>query len=257
MSTQDSGSGQVAPGAGHPAAEKPVGQPLILNVNDSEASRYASTRVLLKGGFNVIEAANGLQALEMAREHPDLVLLDVKMPDLNGFEVCRRLKADPATAPIPVIYLSATYRDSPTIVEGLDTGGDGYLTEPVEPEVLLASVRAALRARRAEALAVSALARLAAVLAAVGEPVCLIDRNGAVERANQAMKSALGPGDAIEGAHIEQLFGGEMTDSFSHLRATLAPLEVDIRGRAEVTGMLTAVVDDAGVFEGAVLTLRK
>ena len=71
-----------------------IGKPRILNVDDDEGSRYAVTRVLELAGFEVGEAGNGEEALRMARDlHPDLVLLDVNLPDIKGFEVCRRLKS--------------------------------------------------------------------------------------------------------------------------------------------------------------------
>ncbi len=242
-----------SPAVGASSQQTPAG-PLILNVNDSEAGRYATTRMLLKGGFTVLEAANGAAALELAAERPDLVLLDVKMPDMNGFEVCKRLKADPATAAIPVIFLSATYRDSGTVVEGLDTGADGYLTEPVESQVLLASVRAALRARAAEAAAAAALGKLKAVLAAVDAPVCLLDRHGVVEYASAAAHASVSPADgALEGRPCGALFGESLDDALATLRAALAPVEFTLGTSA---ARLTAIVDALGVYQGAVLSLH-
>src|SRR5262249_48329409 len=78
----------------------------ILNVDDDLATRYAVTRTLQRAGFTVREASTGQEALALARENPDLILLDVQLPDITGFEVCQRLKADPATAPIPVLQMS-------------------------------------------------------------------------------------------------------------------------------------------------------
>ncbi|MFP5394467.1 MAG: response regulator, partial [Gammaproteobacteria bacterium] len=77
---------------------------LILNVDDNEGARYAKSRILGRAGFQVIEAADGTSALALAREHcPELVLLDVKLPDVNGMEVCRQLKADPHTRQVLVL----------------------------------------------------------------------------------------------------------------------------------------------------------
>ena len=71
----------------------------ILNVNDNEAARYATTRILHRAGFKVLEAATGSEALQITREDlPPLVILDINLPDLSGVEVCRRIKTDPATA---------------------------------------------------------------------------------------------------------------------------------------------------------------
>ena len=84
---------------------------LVLNVDDYEAGRYATSRVLRQAGFDVLEAASGEEALSETRDHhPDLVLLDVNLPDVDGFEVCRRLKEAASTSGIPVLYLSG-YED--------------------------------------------------------------------------------------------------------------------------------------------------
>jgi signal transduction histidine kinase len=124
---------------------------LILNVDDTEAARYAKTRILTRAGFRVIEAANGSDALEIAAaQHPMLVLLDVKLPDINGFEVCRLLKADPVTRNVLVLQTSASYIAMDDKVRALEGGADNYLFEPIEPEELVANVRALLRLGRAE-----------------------------------------------------------------------------------------------------------
>ena len=123
----------------------------ILNVDDTDASRYVKTRILRHAGFEVIEASTGAAALDLVRSQaPDLVLLDVKLPDLNGREVCARIKADPATARTVVLQTSASHVDLRNRVDSLDAGADGYLVEPMEPEELVANVRALLRMRRAE-----------------------------------------------------------------------------------------------------------
>jgi len=124
---------------------------LILNVDDTDAARYAKSRILTRAGFQVIEAASGEQALALARsEKPDLVLLDTKLPDINGFEVCRQLKQDPHTRTSLVLQTSASYIATPDKIRALDSGADNYLFEPIEPEELLANVRALLRLGRVE-----------------------------------------------------------------------------------------------------------
>lgn len=126
------------------------GKVTILVVDDNEAGRYTTSRILRQAGYEVREAANGREALRMAQDLPDLVILDVKLPDINGFEVCKQLKTDTKTSLVPVLHLSATYRDSQSVVQGLEGGADGYLTQPVEPIVLVATVKALLRIRDAE-----------------------------------------------------------------------------------------------------------
>ncbi|MDR5739912.1 MULTISPECIES: response regulator [unclassified Caballeronia] len=124
---------------------------LILNVDDNDGARYAKTRILSRAGFNVIEAGTGTAALERVRaESPDLVLLDVKLPDINGLEVCRQIKASPETAGTLVLQTSAAAVHSLDRIRGLEGGADSYLTEPVEPAELIAHVRALLRVRLAE-----------------------------------------------------------------------------------------------------------
>ncbi|WP_242346098.1 hybrid sensor histidine kinase/response regulator [Anaeromyxobacter terrae] len=124
----------------------------ILFVEDEEATRYAVNRILANAGFRVSVAATGTQARALARSaRPDLVLLDVQLPDGIGFDVCRDLKAEPATAALPIVFLSARRADADDLVRGLEGGADLYLTHPVEPHVLVAALNALLRVRLAEA----------------------------------------------------------------------------------------------------------
>ncbi len=122
----------------------------ILNVDDHDPGRYVVSRLLRQAGFEVREASTGQEALRLAAESPDLVILDVNLPDMDGFEVCRRIRADPATASLTVLHLSATYIESHDKARGLEAGADGYLTGDVEPSELLATVKALLRMRQAE-----------------------------------------------------------------------------------------------------------
>jgi len=122
----------------------------ILNVDDNEIGRYSVTRTLKQAGFEVMEAATGEEALKLALKFPDLILLDVNLPDISGFEVCRRLKSDPVTSTIPILHLSATHLDTGATVTGLEGGADGYLTQPVESTLLLAHVKALIRASKME-----------------------------------------------------------------------------------------------------------
>ncbi|MCX6690791.1 MAG: ATP-binding protein, partial [Methanoregula sp.] len=123
----------------------------ILNVDDNEAGRYAITKILKKAGFEVLEAANGTDAITMAAtRHPDLLLLDVNLPDISGFEVCQQIKLNPETSSILVVHLSATYISPKDRVEGLTKGADGYLVHPVDPGELVETIRAFLRIREME-----------------------------------------------------------------------------------------------------------
>jgi signal transduction histidine kinase len=124
---------------------------LVLNVDDNDGARYAKSRILTRAGLRVIEAASGGEALQAAQEHhPDLVLLDMKLPDIHGMEVCRMLKKDPGTGSILVLQTSASYLSSADKIRALDGGADNYLFEPIEPEELVANVKALLRLGRVE-----------------------------------------------------------------------------------------------------------
>ena len=131
-----------------PASAPPL---VALVVNDDEATRYVMSKTLTAAGYQVAEAETGQEGLARAREGADVIVLDVKLPDIDGFEVCRRLKADPATAFIPVLQTSAAFITAESRAQGLDSGADGYLVQPFEAIELVATLAALLRARRAEA----------------------------------------------------------------------------------------------------------
>jgi signal transduction histidine kinase len=125
----------------------------ILTVDDNEATRYTIVRSLREAGFSVVEATTGREALARVAEVPDLITLDVNLPDLHGFEVCKQIKSDPKTAHIPVLHLSCTSIDPESRVQGLESGADAYLSEPIDRAELVATVNALLRLKSTENLA--------------------------------------------------------------------------------------------------------
>ena len=135
---------------------------VVLVVDDDQAKRYLLTTWLRRAGHTVIEAGTGREALDEVSA-AELVLLDVNLPDISGYEVCRRIKGDPSTAALPVIQVSATAIEVADRARGLTQGADAYLTEPTEPEELLAVVVAALRYYRARQRAERTAALLAAL----------------------------------------------------------------------------------------------
>jgi serine phosphatase RsbU (regulator of sigma subunit)/DNA-binding NarL/FixJ family response regulator len=137
----------------------------LLLVDDDEAKRYVIGTWLRRAGHTVVEAATGTAALALVPE-AELVLLDVNLPDMTGFDVCRMIKDDPRTASIPVIQVSATAVEVADRAHGLTQGADAYLIDPAEPQELLATVTAVLRyyrARRRAELTASLLARMTSV----------------------------------------------------------------------------------------------
>ena len=119
--------------------------PRILIVDDNPENRDILQARLAKHGYEILTASDGEEALAAAREiRPDLILLDIMMPKVDGFEVCRRLKADPSLPFMPIIMVTAK-ADSRDIVAGLEAGGDEYLTKPVDHAALVARVKSMLR----------------------------------------------------------------------------------------------------------------
>lgn len=135
--------------------------PLILVVDDHESGRFAKARLLRRAGFDVMEASTGTEALRIVEQAGvDALLLDVNLPDISGLEVSRRVRAGSSeTSTLPILQISSTAVSSAEQVQGLEHGADVYVTEPIDRDVLLAMIRALVRARHAEREVVHALQR--------------------------------------------------------------------------------------------------
>ncbi|MDP6546494.1 MAG: response regulator transcription factor [Phycisphaerae bacterium] len=117
----------------------------ILNVDDDEATLYTTSKILRQAGFEVVEARTGAEALELAGQLPDAIVLDIKLPDIDGYEVCRRLRADAETSWIPVLHVSAVYRAIQAKITAMESGSDGFMLQPLHPELLIAYVERLLK----------------------------------------------------------------------------------------------------------------
>ncbi|HEV3203216.1 MAG TPA: PAS domain S-box protein [Gemmataceae bacterium] len=166
------------------ATSRPV---TILHVEDDAGIRSLLGNVLRMEGFIFQEAATGAEALRLAVDRPDLILLDIRLPDMSGIEVCRRIKADPQTASTLVLYLSGHTVSTEDKAFRLEGGADGYLGKPVDPLVVVAHIKALLRLRHAEASARAAAQQWRTTFDAVRDAICLLDHNGTVLRCNRAM----------------------------------------------------------------------
>lgn len=113
----------------------------ILIVDDYAGARYYRSRVLSEAGYEVFEASTGEQGLELAAAlKPALVVLDVNLPDIDGIEVCEKLKSNPTTATIPVIQVTGAWRSEEARQRGMASGANAYLVEPIDAATLLRQV---------------------------------------------------------------------------------------------------------------------
>lgn len=122
----------------------------ILIVDDNPVNLKVLRALLSRSHYELVAADTGQAALDLTRANPsfDLILLDVVLPDISGIEVCRLLKNDPVTAHIPVVLISALRTDDRSISDGLETGADGYLTQPIDDVALQTWVKTVLRINR-------------------------------------------------------------------------------------------------------------
>jgi two-component system, NtrC family, sensor kinase len=179
---------------------------VILHVDDREENRYIISKILRRSGFQVIEGRTGREALELASQQPDLIILDVRLPDMIGYEVSKRLKSNPATSSIPIIHLSASFITNESKVQALDSGADQFLTQPVEAPVLIASVKALLRMRTAEAISRLSARQWQTTFDALSEGIGLLDNDQNVLRCNRAMSELLAlPYSKIEGENCKYI----------------------------------------------------
>ncbi|HLK66847.1 MAG TPA: response regulator [Bryobacteraceae bacterium] len=176
----------------------------ILNVDDNSASRYARSAVLRQAGYTVVEATTGEEAFEKVKEiQPALVLLDVHLPDMSGFDVCKKIKGQPQGASTPVLHISATAIEESDLITGLQAA-DAYVVEPVEPEMLLAFVGALLRGSEL-------IRQWMAVFDALADGVALLNSEGAILRCNSAFCRLLGK-------RIGEVLGANIASALAEIR---------------------------------------
>jgi class 3 adenylate cyclase len=229
--------------------------PRILVVDDNETNRDIIVTRLERHGYETFQAADGEEALAAVKQHcPDLVLLDVMMPQLDGIETCRRLKCDATFSFLPIILVTAKM-DSKDIVAGLDAGADEYLTKPVDQAALVARVRSVLRAKALHDQVQAQAAELATwnrtLEHRVAEQVAEIERIGRLKRfLSPQIAQLVSSGDE----RVLESHRREVTVVFCDLRdftafaETAEPEEV-IAVLRDYHGALGALID---TFEGTV-----
>jgi len=202
----------------HPALAlaAPSRQSAILIVDDAPDSLGLLQDVMRRQGYQTFVATSGKRALDIAtRVQPDLILLDVILPDLDGLEICRRLKRQPDTAHIPVIFVSAC-GETDDIVAGFDTGAADYIAKPVRLAEVCVRVRAQLRQRSSAESQKQQAERLQSIVDGMDEGLMLVGGDGRVAYANPACERFLDcPAAQLSGRALADLLAAPASDDYA------------------------------------------
>lgn len=244
---------------------------LVYHVDDNEVTRYTIARILERGGYTVKSAGSGAELEAMLDRAPDIFILDIRLPDVSGLALTKRLKASATMAEVPVLLLSATFSVVERQVEGLSLGADAYLTHPAEPPVLLGTVEALLRARRAERAAREAQAerilmhaeraleqslaqdreRAALVLDTVGDGIFLVDESGSILLWNRGAEQITGvASERAVGRQANELLQGLGHSSFESTRDAVeaVTIPIEVAGRELWLSVNRSATDEAAVY---------
>jgi len=192
----------------------------ILIVDDSPDNLAVCTNILSREPYQILSAESGAEALLLAeRERPDVILLDLQMPEMDGFEVCARLKAAPATAHIPILFITAHFKDGDSISKGLSLGGDDYILKPFSSSELRARVAVLVRLKQT----VDALVQKNAELEATNH--ALADANAQMATAQEAL-AQLAVTDPLTNVYNRRFFDLRLMETFSLMQRQSAPLHL-------------------------------
>ncbi|MFK3820169.1 response regulator [Pseudomonas sp. NPDC089407] len=213
----------------------------LLIVDDNVATRYALRRRLAVHGYDVMEAGTGGEGLALIRDQQvDALILDVNLPDMSGFDIVRLLREEARTALLPVIHVSAASILSDDIITGLNAGADAYLVHPVDPDVLLATLRTLLRVRDAERALRESEARFREIFSSVSAPIAVLDAQLKVHECNQAFSNL--SQDNRDPAQLRECFADGQEAALDALRRHLfagerwkGTLSMQLRGHLRET----------------------
>ena len=219
------------------SAHAPARQHAVLLVDDETGNLGALRAIMLQQGYRTFLATSGERAIDIAhRVKPDLILLDIVLQGIDGIETCRRLKAHPATARIPVIFMSSR-TDTDDVVAGFDVGAVDYINKPLKLGEVCARVRAQLLMRSDADSQQQQTERLRMIVNGMDEGLMIIEANGHVQYSNPACERHLGyePGE-LAGAALGQLLSPGVTQEYlAYFAAWSAdPETVHPRGAREV-----------------------
>jgi len=193
----------------------------LLIVDDNAATRYSMRRVLERHGYPVLEAGTGAEGLAlMAQNTFAALILDVNLPDISGFDIVRHLRSQAPTRLLPVIHVSAASIETNDLITGLDAGADAYLIHPVDPDVLLATLRTLLRVRIAEDALLESEARFREIFTSAIAPIAVMDSGLVVHEANEAFMRLLD--GAVDDGRLPAAFEHNQDDAIEQLRTHLS-----------------------------------
>ena len=232
----------------------------VLVVDDTLANRWVLTRILEENGYKVVEGETAADAVRLAADRPDLIVLDVRLPDGNGFELARSMKSHDVTSDIPLLLISASFTSPTERARGLDAGADSYLTHPVEPPVLLATVRALLRGRAAELALRESEARFRTMADAAPVMIWLGDASGSAEWFSRSWLDFVGHSleQHVNGGWASVIHPDDLErveESYRHIEAR-EPFRIELRVRRNdgeyrwILNSGTPRSSDAGGFGG-------
>jgi PAS domain S-box-containing protein len=234
----------------------------VLCVDDDPELLLINSSMLQSAGHQVFEASNGNECIRIAKDElPDIILLDVILPDMHGFEVCRQIKCDPKLASASVILISGIEYSADSQVRGIEAGADGYITRPLSTKELLARIQAMIRIKKTEAALRKSMEMYHMLVETMTDGLCVLSEAGFITFANQRICEMIGcPRDEIVGFHITDFIHEEGLQSFQEQfdkieRGIFNPFELVCR-KKDGENIITVVTprpifDSQGVFRGA------
>lgn len=241
-----------------------MGKAKILVADDIKQNVKLLRVILTASDYDVVEAYDGEEALEKVKmENPDIILLDIMMPKLTGYEVCRQLRADEATKNIPVVMITALHEMDDRI-RGIEAGADDFISKPFNKSELLARVKSLLRLRQAVAKK-EEIPMLESILPDLAEGVIITNGQWKIKNINRAAQEFLNIQDT-------DMRNKDLLPQLSNLKLSI-PMDTVINSREKITDFqilpsdtqnplylkvrLTKVFDENGNIAGATLILQK
>ncbi|MET0618202.1 MAG: response regulator [Luteibacter sp.] len=193
----------------------------ILIVDDNAATRYAMRRTIERHGYVVLEAGTGTEGLDaIAANDIACLVLDVNLPDMSGFDIVRKLRDAPETLLLPVVHVSAASIETGDMITGLDNGADAYLVHPVDPDVLLATIRTLMRVRDTELALRESEARFREIFTSIAAPIAVVGLDLTIIEGNEAFRRLVD--EAGCKTRLDDCFEAGQEDLLAQMRLHLA-----------------------------------